>query len=493
MKKLIVIVALALVIAFATTVALLGYKKQCEPEPFVVPKISEMDLHDALKTTSFGLYYYDGDTAKNVIYDDFEIDETKPMVITTHGMKDGNGYEMSIGFSGMQYWQDAGYNCFIFRWTQLADDLDPFSIERKEWSGRSSQATKFYYKGENGEKTAETVNIPQYSLAEMFVAYYNEFMTKYDMKSPEIRLMGHSMGGQLVMAIASYTKTAIDGGGMNPRYMYNRITMLDPFLSSEPNNVPIDWLDRTTGENGSAGLVIEICKEYAAMGIPVEYIHSGYADILVNAKHRKELEENTIFIRVNSAYIPGDFFSAIAPKHQVAIDWTNESMPYKYFDDTFNQNYAGAPSTPTIYVMAQHGAVYEMRKNLTEDPVDDVIYSSKLNNGVIGGYAFFDENDNGLCDDSFLNMRESVKVELYEGNRLVSTAYTNRGGYYKFSVTADLVGKNLKIKTDITPAQKAVVTGERLLWSNIINSNGESDVFTLSDIKEIKIANIGIK
>lgn len=494
MKKLVLPIIFFVVIVLATTAAFLGFENKPATKIITIPKVSEMNLHDAMKTMNFGLFYYQGNTARSVLEDDLVIDPTKPMVITTHGMHSGGGYSLRYGFSEREYWQAKGYNCFVFRWSQFADDIDPFSIEMKEWSGRSSKAMKFYYEDGNGERIFEDVNIPNYSLAEIFTAYYNDFMTKYDIKSPEIRLMGHSMGGQLVMAISSYMKTVLDCGTLNPRYMLNRVTMLDPFLSSEPNDVKIDWLDRTTGTEGSAGLVIEVCKQYAEIGIPVEYIHSGYADILASSEHRKQLAANTIFIKVDSSYIPGNTFEVIAPRHQVAVDWTGESIRYDYFDDTVSQNYAGAPSTPTIYVMAQFGAQYAMRKNYTEDAEDDVIYSTKLENGVVAGYAFFDENDNGLCDDSFLNRREGVKVELYNGAQLVGTAYTNRGGYYKFSVTESLVGKNLKIKVaGITAAKKAIGTGTMQLSGNGINANGESEVFTLSDVKEIKLINIGMK
>lgn len=494
MKKLVLPTILFFVIVLATTAAFLGYENKPAERIITIPKVSEMNLHDAMKTMNFGLFYYQGNTVRSVLEDDLVIDPTKPMVITTHGMHSGAGYSLRYGFSEREYWQAKGYNCFVFRWSQFSDDSDPFSIERKEWSGRSSKAMKFYYEGENGERILEDVNIPNYSLAEIFAAYYNDFMTRYDIKSPEIRLMGHSMGGQLVMAISSYIKTVLDCGTLNPRYMFNRVTMLDPFLSSEPNDVQIDWLDRTTGTEGSAGLVIEVLKEYASIGIPVEYIRTGFAHILVKADHRRQLAENSIFIDVDSSYIPGNTFEVIAPKHQVAIDWTNDAVQYEYFDAAVSQNYAGSPSTPTIYVMAQFGAQYSMQKNFTEDAEDDVIYSTTLENGVIAGYAFFDENDNGLCDDSFLNRCEGIKVELYNGAQLVATSYTNRGGYYKFSVSESMVGKTLKIKVaGMTAATKAIGTGAMLLSGNGINANGESDVFSLSDIKEIKIINIGSK
>ncbi len=494
MKKLILPVILFVVIALATTAAFLGFEKQPTTRIVTIPKVSEMNLHDAMKTMNFGLFYYEGNTVRSVLEDDLDIDPTKPMVITTHGMHSGNGYSLRYGFRDREYWQAKGYNCFVFRWSQFADDLDPFSIEMKEWSGRSSKAMKFFYEDENGDKTAETVNIPNYSLAELFTAYYNDFMIKYDIKSPEIRLMGHSMGGQLVMAISSYMKTVLDCGTLNPRYMLNRVTMLDPFLSSEPNDVQIDWLDRTTGKEGSAGLVIEVLKEYASIGVPVEYIRTGFAHILVNRAHQKELAENSIFIDVDSTYIPGNAFEVVSPKHQVAIDWTNDAVQYDYFDETVSANYAGAPSTPTAFVMAQLGAEYAMQTNYTEDAADDVIYSTKLENARIAGYAFFDENDNGLCDDSFLNRREGVKVELYNGNQLLGTAYTNRGGYYQFSLIDNPVGKNLKIKVDgITAAKTAVGIGAMKYTDNGINANGESDVLSFSFVNEIKIVNIGMK
>ncbi|MDD4316094.1 MAG: hypothetical protein PHC84_02910 [Clostridia bacterium] len=493
MKRLILPVILFLVIALSVTAGLLGFGNRPAPKTVTIPTVEELNLHEELKTSRFGLFYYEGNTARSVLEDDLVIDATKPMVITTHGMLADGGYSFDFGFGDRAIWQSAGYNCFIFRWSQFSDDMDAFSIEKKEWSGRSSKAMKFAYEDENGDRVDETVNIPNYSLAEIFGAYYNEFMTKYDIKSPEIRFMGHSMGGQLTMAIASYVKTMVDVGALSARYMFNRVTMLDPFLSSIANDVPIDWLDRTIGQDGSAGLVIEIAREYAAAGIPVEYICSGLADAMVNNTHRKALIANTVYIKVDSSYLVGDIFEVWADRHQVAVDWYNAAKSQYYYDDTVSVNFAAAASTPTVYALAQLGGNYLMRENITEEVSDDVIYSNKLAGGIIAGYAFYDENDNGLCDDSFLNMRGGIKVELYEGTSLVATAYTNRGGYYKFVLTEDYTGKDLNIKTCVTSAQKAVGEGNLLLTGNGINAEGESDVFSLSADKEIRIINIGIR
>lgn len=464
----------------------LGYDK--------IPSVSDINISEKLEYQRFGLFYYDGNRSVRVDEDNINIDTTKPMVIYTHGMVYDTGHTFNAGFSDRSIWQNAGYNTFVFRWTSFADDVFPLSIEAKEWSGRDGNMD-FAYGGENGKRKVEKIDVPQYSMAEVFAIFYNEFMTKYNVKSPEIRLMGHSMGGQLTMAVASYIKTMIDCGEIDPKNMFSRITMLDPFLSSGKNEIEVPWIEEKVGINGSAGMVIDVAQEFISIGIPIEYISSGLVDTLVMQKYKDLLKKYTSFVRVDSSYLTGDIITVIGSMHQVAVDWYNESYQYGFMDSTVDDlNYAVAASTPTAYTIAQLGGEYAMERNYTAEHGDENIFSTNFFGNAIMGYAFEDENGNGLKDDTYASMRQGVEVELYAEGEKIATTTTNEGGFYKFELGLVYHGKELEIRAmKVVPTILATGEGFLAFTENAINQNGKSEKFVLEHRKQTKIVNIGIK
>ena len=508
MKKFVGYIVVILLSVAIIVLCILGYNTKTEDTGYTddiphIPTVEELDLSEDIDPLSVGLFYYDGDVAKPITDDNLNINSNKPIIIFTHGMKFDGGYALHFNFGNYQYWQEEGFNTFVWRWGPFSDDQDPIAISNKEWSGKTSPVCRYAYENEQGKRAVEETDVPRYSMAEMFGAYYNELTTKYAINSPDIRFMGHSMGGQMTMAIGSYIKTMIEKGAIDKKYMFTRLTMLDPYLDSVSNSSKIDWLDRTIGNGGSASLVLDIAKELSEIGIPVEYIKSGLADILARDKSVKnELKEVTTYIEMDTTFIvppedmtdPVERYSyKIEQMHEACHRWYRSAITTSYYDKTVNNiNYAVGPSTPTSCVMAQNEGYYNMEENLTEcDVTDDVIYSTGKESTIVSGYAFFDKNNNGLNDDTYANRLSGVKINLFCDGEKIGSYTTKTGGYYQFSLESKYANRNLQIKVEnISPTKIAVGEGYLAMTGNGINQNGESDIFRLSE-KEIKIINIG--
>lgn len=488
MKKIILVVLAVVFVALSGFAIYKGFNYQ----EFYIPTIEEFeaDINTNVDLNRLGLFYYQGNQAVSVREDNLDIDKNKPIVIYSHGMLDGNGYRIVYNFGERNLWQDAGYNVFVFRWAQFANTMDTISMENKQWSGGEHMI--FSYDNQQGEKVVETNNLPQYSLAEIFGIYYNEMMTKYDMQSDEIRFLGHSMGGQLSMAISSYIKTMTDKGIISKRYMLTRITMLDPYLSSLSNDTKVKWLDRNIVTN--AEISLDTIKELRENGIPVEYILSGLALFSLDEDHLKRFKEETVCIVVESSYLEGGIIDVFAKMHQVAIDWYNLSLNTTLMDKTTdNTTIALSAATPTTYTAALYGSLFNMEKNITKDTSDDALYSTKREKGVVCGFVFNDKNKNGINDDTYANKRKGIKIQLFCQGEKIQTVRSSAGGFYRFDLDEEYIGKELYIKvSSIKPTIVAQGEGRHVFDGNSINSNKESSKFVLDSNRDIRIINCGI-
>ncbi|HHU43320.1 MAG: hypothetical protein QM214_04655 [Bacillota bacterium] len=489
MRKAITVVVLIVVLFVFFAGAWAGYQKL--KKAYYIPKVEEINMSEKIDKECFGLFYYEGDRARSVLESDLDIDPNKPIVIYTHGMHHGTGYNLVYNFSDRRIWQNLGYNAFVFRWSQFSDDLNFARIEKKIWTRGNHE---FAYKDEYGKRDI-AINENSLSLSEIFGAYYNEFMTKYDIKAPEIRFLGHSMGGDLSMGIASYIKTMVGKGALERRFMLTRVVMLDPFLSSVSNPMEAAWLKDSIGQEGNAKLYASVIREYKEIGIPVEYIHSGYADILASKEDRDLMKETAAFIKIDTSFLKGRIDEIIGDAHQVAVDWYSQTMDYTYWDlSAANLNYALASSVPTPYAAGLFGGAFVMNKNTTADVADDEIYSTGFETIQIIGYAFKDKNGNGIMDETFAERQKGINVMLYANDTLVSTKTTNEGGFYKFNLDNSFVGKELKIVVE--DIFSSIINSDQSIYEsykNSIGTSGESQEFVPNHKYQIFVKNIGIK
>ncbi len=175
---------------------------------------------------------------------------TKPTVIYVHGWQQGsiavggreNFWWPAGNINTAHAWIDAGWNIGIFHWTQFADEPGggvgnaiPYYAEAKIWSGTyvdtapdPDVAVNMRWRTCNG--AFSTAGMPNVSAAQLFYNAYTSALSGYS--GPEIRLVGHSLGNQLVVRTARMVSDNIDAGRINSRLLPTRVALVDPYWSN---------------------------------------------------------------------------------------------------------------------------------------------------------------------------------------------------------------------------------------------------------------------
>lgn len=162
-------------------------------------------------------------------------DTSRKTVIWTHGLQP-NFVSLQDRFwvedEKTQFlvpWLMLGWNVGIFQWTQFADErLIHFERgEAKIWSPRYFADMRYKYqlsskKGKIGYADASR----DASVGDIFLKHYNAHADQLDADA-EIRLIGHSLGSQLVVRVAYMTMELLSAR------VPDRVTMLDPVFSPD--------------------------------------------------------------------------------------------------------------------------------------------------------------------------------------------------------------------------------------------------------------------
>lgn len=260
---------------------------------------SEFDSSEFSELT-YGIYWYQsGSNVPVAANKATNFDPTKPTLIYAHGMKfdhegldcreglslKDNNYENMVGVAKLdpyryeeEFYQpliDQGYNVGVFYWNQLADCL--FKEEIKFWVTTDADGklcTTFSYIDQNGKY--KTTSWTDERNPEHTVTYlYRDCLVNALGKdfSGHLQLVGHSMGGQLTLAVSQALCSAYDRGEISANYLPDRVTLLDPYLGSRLCSGTVD----TTGEvipadqpKSAARLAAEAAKNVSDHGIPIE-------------------------------------------------------------------------------------------------------------------------------------------------------------------------------------------------------------------------------
>lgn len=471
---------------------------------WLLPKLSMSDVYlpAALHSDDFGLFWYKKTESGTVSvrYDspDVSFDPLKPVFIYIHGMGSGAGFP-----NPGDYVDDYNVGCFL--WGPFASG-DPLSGQSNVWG-----TTKMKWK--NGSRLTKD-DIPSHSLAEVFVAMYNDFMTASHFEGSEIRFAGHSLGAQFCMALGSYMTTGLKSGAFDITYMPDRITLLDMFLSNAADTTYCNWLNKELGLGGSTKAARDSISALNKIGVAVDYFMTSPA-VHAMAKamatfmdldapddtYSIELDNMLMFVEISSEWLADssmiEFFEG---KHVYAIEWfedmTNKNLPYDFTSESFSA-YAASPHLPASYVYARMGVNYKMALNYTENDVsDDKQYSQNIQSAQIAGFAFNDQNGNGKHDERLKSRLEGIAVKLvsiengYE--RAVAETITGKNGFYRFDITD--ISKTYKIKITLPAGYTITVLPESgSLMENNISASLETAPITLSDDIDLQIINVGLR
>jgi|AGTN01.1.fsa_nt_gi hypothetical protein len=528
----VLIVTLAVILAasaIAITAAALAYKPDAKPEEKVYPPAVSLESiylpygNGTLREEGLGLFWikkegneyyrYKSDTPQGLS----AFDPEKPIFIFSHGMHATD--ENDSDFSLMLPFLQAGYNLGLFYYTQFGTEPFPWNIEEKIWGTNGDFGMRYYVSPAKFEEE----DVPDVSVAEIFAAYYLDFMKSVDYKGSEIRFSGHSMGGQVTAAVTSYLVTKEAEGMIPADYLPDRITLFDPYFSGIANQVKVDWMDRKISEPvcDESGAVIredtsniefaaETLKIAAERGIAIEIIPT-VTGITIGASTLGTFREGGLAALYASAEVLqfrcdwstdaiGDFNTA----HESGMRWYAAALNKDNVrEDNGLGQYTLSPKVPTSYVMAREGVQYEMQNpNMTAAQEDDVIRPVNVYNPVVAGFAFYDLNSDGAYNERIKARAAGIKVELYRTvggiDTRIGSAITDKSGFYKIEVDGSYASGFDTLYVKAYPSGNNIITSRadkiEMMNNDINPDSGASDTFVFGTyLKSVKIINVGIK
>jgi len=458
-------------------------------------KLSDIHIPEHLDTDNlFGLFFFDeeGNIAptkngvENVCYD-----PDKPTIIFIHGMQMNYGYNSYDPFYNPDGVVKKGYNFGVFIWSQLADCTLPGNGKTKIW-GRTNGS--FFYEDEQGKRVEETVDVLKYSTAEVFVAYWLDFVEKAGCNSSTVTFAGHSLGANTLFAVTSYMTKLYDEGLITKDYLPDRCTYLDAYLDAfEDATVEVPWLKHTIEKGGIVKLGREAVLRARELGISTDYVASSIVSSLSDTViyggepgTLATLYDNMTYLDYNC-----DYANPVSA-HVACIYWIFNTIDRDIYDINDPTEYCYNFNTPVSYSYARNGAKYSMNSNRTESNFsDDQHFVANVEKPKIAGFAFNDVNKNGINDDRIKNRVAGIKVALYSGDTLVAETVTTEGGYYEFELTSADIGKDFTVKVTLDSGMKITNGGNAGYMDNGINAEGISNV-KIDSVIDLKIINIGI-
>lgn len=184
---------------------------------------------------------------------------TKPTVIFFHGWEPmstrmesrpdfytsyytGKGWQTNSKDLG-KIWRNRGWNIGVFYWNQISDTTYPSQAAAKIWSTKTSQAMWWkkynpnainpYYRVEDENACANPNAAMCQPVGELAYQAYVNAMKNYH--GNQILLVGHSLGGQLVINVTHRIAENVANGKLSPQLLPRQMVLLDPFFTPSGN------------------------------------------------------------------------------------------------------------------------------------------------------------------------------------------------------------------------------------------------------------------
>lgn len=230
------------------------------------------------------------------------VDPTKPTIIFAHGLKMNEGYQERDLFSLWfmtndqfdsknydpyeledQYYQtyiNLGYNVGQFYWSQLSDDA--IDCDKKIWSSTSEYGMRYFVNDGAGHRVQGDSSLnPTKSVAMIFGDAIREALG--DDYALDLHLVGHSMGGQLVLATGEYLAVETDKGTFGKHLLPSQVTLVDPYFGfsyvAEGTSLSIDHLGGKVvqGEKYTAEFCADAMETLARHDVAIDAYGGGQA------------------------------------------------------------------------------------------------------------------------------------------------------------------------------------------------------------------------
>ena len=404
-----------------------------------IVSVNDLNLPETLTAKGtdqeFGLYIYNGTSfVRYSEADASAIDPNKKTLIHAHGMGFNGNWNNYKGY------YENGYNVLCLHWGAFAsEEYYAFrDICDKIWTYDSPM--RYRNADANGWVSGEDI---QYSMAEIYAAYYLDFLNKFpSCMEKELILTGHSYGGMLTTALLSYLTTAFANGLVEVKYLPDRAVLCDPFFVDGTETYKVRWLGDTPNDyyGGSIFLSKQALIAAHTVGISVALVRSSglITTSFAMAYKIPDITPALDTLNINALYVDGNalpLFNFNPDKAHVYGEVWPAAMTKEVYDTSCPSEYAFSAFNPYHADFARVGTTYDLDyKDTSTDFTDDTITLHDKTKGTkIYGFAFVDENGNGQLDERLGSHVKGVTVTLTDASGNVQTVTTGLNGYYEFT------------------------------------------------------------
>lgn len=203
-------------------------------------------------------------------------DRTRPTMIYIHGWQNGatqaqrretfDRSQAQTSTDLAQVWRSRGWNVGICYWNQFADEGEVKDAEAKVWTAHGPRGMR--WRNASGQYSAG----PAKSAATLCTESLAPALAQFT--GSQLRLVGHSLGSQMVINVGLQLSDRVDAGSLPARARPGRIALLDPAFT----NGGRDYLNgRWPGEVArgivthlkSRGVIFESYRSSAATSNPL--------------------------------------------------------------------------------------------------------------------------------------------------------------------------------------------------------------------------------
>lgn len=294
-----------------------------------------------LEEPDYGIYWFrngtDGRKSLGARQNDDYFRPDRPTVIYVHGWQKGTHENKptagvirlreSFDFGGVNViegWKKPGreWNVGIFYWDAWAneDELSaPHRAEAKIWAADGYKGMR-WRRWHDGSFVEGFQMDPVRNAGDLFVQAYLDAVG--NATSPEIRIVGHSLGNQMAVRLTKVIATKVDEGGVPARLLPKRVALLDPYWSGGGK----PYLD-----NAAPGaLVLQYVRQLKAKGVVFEHYQSSNINDIGGGDKNHEMQSATAYMRLDPDWIrdwnPLGVGDLLKRAHGAAIEWYFRSM-----------------------------------------------------------------------------------------------------------------------------------------------------------------------
>lgn len=414
-----------------------------------VPTISDYTVPADFDLNTIRLEIWTPETGWTADLANAPFDETRPTIIHSHG-QGRNGYMFTP-----QALYNGGYNVISFLWGCMSDDeLEP--IEQKIWQ-RIEKYVRYDVDG-SGVEHSVYVKTTEFdcTVPELYVARYCDFFALHPDYNMPIRLTGHSYGGQLNFALASYMTTLFLEGRLPARLLPERYTLLDPYFDNLPMDFECRWLGETIHFSSVGAAIYCIDKILAPNNVAIEMLRTsplvelatimGVADddapdYFVDLKPLFRVTELKNVNELREQF--DDMTVGMGFWHTIANDFYFSPQAKELYYDAASELIFGR-ETPAEFVLATRGMHFDLwvdevdyaqyqnvrvARTVTDAETDDVC--------ILAGLVTRDADGDGVADEKAAERLIGASVVLTDDATGEKQTYSTVNGFYRFDVLRD--------------------------------------------------------